>query len=346
MKKFVRSRAPLRLGLAGGGTDVSPYCDQFTGYVLNATIDRYAYCVLEPCDNDNVYFIATDHGIATEVACADFPFTLDGQLNLHKAVYNRMIDTFHESKPLSLRLTTFCDAPVGSGLGASSTLVVAMIKSFDELWGLGLDDYHIAHLAYDIERQDCGIQGGKQDQYSATFGGINFMEFYDNNKVLVNPLRVRNWIVCELESSLLLYYTGKSRMSSKIISEQSNNIAAGKEKPLESMHQLKASALTMKEALLRGDFDTFVEGLNTSWQHKKQSAEAISNPQIEEAFQVATDTGAMGGKVSGAGGGGFIMFFVSPEHRKKVIDVLTKKGGWVSNCHFSHEGSQSWTLKA
>lgn len=346
MKKLVRSRAPLRLGIAGGGTDVSPYCDQFTGYVLNATIDRYAYCMIEPNNNDKVRFVATDHGVTTEVSSTDFPFTLDGQLNLHKAVYNRMIETFHNNNPLPLSLTTFCDAPVGSGLGASSTLVVAMIKGFDELLGLGLDDYHIAHLAYDIERQDCAIQGGKQDQYSATFGGINFMEFYDNNRVLVNPLRVRNWIVCELESSLLLYYTGKSRMSGKIISEQSNNVASGKEKSLESMHQLKAGALTMKEALLRGDFKAFVNSLNISWQHKKQSAEAISNPLIEEAFQAAMDAGALGGKVSGAGGGGFIMFFVDPQHRKKVIDVLTKKGGWVSNCHFSHEGSQSWTLKA
>jgi len=220
---LIRARAPLRLGLAGGGTDVAPFCDIHGGYVLNATIDRYAYAVIKTLDEPVVKFIATDKNEEMSLSIGD-QLLLNGTLNLHKAVYNRVINTFNGGQKIPLELSTYSDAPVGSGLGSSSTLVVVMIKAFIELLNLALDDYAIARLAFDIERIDCGLQGGRQDQYSATFGGFNFMEFYAEGRTVVNPLRVKNWIVCELEASLVLFYTGVSRESAKIIADQSNNM--------------------------------------------------------------------------------------------------------------------------
>lgn len=344
MNKIIRSRAPLRLGIAGGGTDVSPYADLHTGYILNATIERYAYCTIEDMEDNEVKFITTDQNINISLSKDRYPFLLDGHLNLHKAVYNKMMKKFNANKSIAMRITTNCDAPVGSGLGASSTLVVAMIKCFDEYFGAGLDDYQIASLAYQIEREDCNLHGGRQDQYSATFGGFNFMEFYGENKVLVNPLRIKEWIICELEASIILYYTGKSRLSGSIIDQQILNIEHGTIKHIESMHRIKETALIMKEALLKGDFDSFVENLNLSWESKKCTAKSISNPKIDSIFQSAIDAGALGGKISGAGGGGFMMFFVKPEKKNDVVRLLNSNGGWTSNCQFCYEGSQCWTI--
>jgi len=338
---LIRARAPLRLGLAGGGTDVSPYCDTHGGYVLNATLDRYAYAVIEPLAQPRIRFAATDQGTTADLALDD-PLVLDGQLNLHRAVYRTMMDTYNAGVRLPLVLSTFCDAPAGSGLGSSSTVVVVMIRAFAELLNLALDDYAIAHLAFRIERVDCGLGGGRQDQYSATFGGFNFMEFYANERALVNTLRVKNWIVCELEASLVLFYTGVSRASATIIADQSNNVARGSVDAIEAMHGLKHEALVMKECLLKGDFAGIVESMRAGWISKKRSARSVSNSHIDEIYDSACSAGALAGKVSGAGGGGFMMFFVPPERRMEVVRTLGRFSGQVSNCHFTQHGTQAW----
>ena len=340
---IVRARAPLRLGLAGGGTDVSPYCDIHGGYVLNATIDRYAYAVIRTLDEPIVRFIATDQQIETVKAVSE-PLTLNGKLDLHKAVYNHIIEHYNDGKSIALELSTFCDAPVGSGLGSSSTLVVVMICAFAELLNLPLDDYTIAHLAFKIERIDCGLQGGRQDQYSATFGGFNFMEFYADERAVINPLRIKTWIICELEASLVLFYTGVSRESAKIIADQSNNVRAGTIDAMDAMHGLKREALVMKECLFRGDFDGIVDTMRQGWENKKRSAITVSNPHIDEIYNAAIDAGALAGKVSGAGGGGFMMFFVPTEQRMDVIRTLNRFEGQVSNCHFTKHGTQTWRI--
>ena len=341
--KMIRARAPLRLGLAGGGTDVSPYCDLHGGYVLNATIDRYAYAVLKLLDEPAVRFVATDQQRADTCPLVS-RLMLDGTLNLHRAVYNHMVENFNEGRPIALELSTFCDAPVGSGLGSSSTLVVAMIKAFVELLNLPMDDYAIAHLAFKIERIDCALQGGRQDQYSATFGGFNFMEFYAEERAIVNPLRIRNWIICELEASLVMYFTGVSRESAHIISDQSNNVKAGAQDALEAMHGLKREALTMKECLLRGDFAGLVDSMRLGWESKKRSAKTVSNPHIDAIYEATIQSGALAGKVSGAGGGGFMWFFVPNEKRMDVVRTLNNFGGQVSNCHFTKHGTQAWRI--
>ena len=338
-----RARAPLRLGLAGGGTDVAPYCDVYGGYVLNATIDRYAYAVIKTLDEPVLRFLATDQQTETILSINE-PIELNGKLNLHKAVYNEMIRTYHGGVPIPLELSTFCDAPAGSGLGSSSTLVVVMIRAFVEMLNLALDDYAIAQMAYKIERIDCDLQGGRQDQYSATFGGFNFMEFYENNRALINPLRVKTWIICELEASLVLFYTGVSRESAKIIADQSRNLESGSVDAMEAMHGIKREALVMKECLLKGDFDGIVDSMLLGWDSKKRSAKTVSNPHIDEIYDSAIRAGARAGKVSGAGGGGFMMFFVPPDKRMDVTRTLGQFQGQVSNCHFTKHGTQAWKI--
>jgi len=340
---IVRARAPLRLGLAGGGTDVSPYCDIHGGYVLNVTIDRYAYAVIKTLDEPVVRFVATDQQVE-KVRPAEVPLPLNGKLDLHKAVYNHMVQHFNGGQPIPLELSTFCDAPAGSGLGSSSTLVVTMIRAFAELLNLPLDDYTIAHLAYQIERVDCGLQGGRQDQYSATFGGFNFMEFYADERAIINPLRIKNWIICELEASLILFFTGVSRESAHIIADQSSNVKSGLADALDAMHGIKREALVMKECLLRGDFEGLVDSMHLGWENKKRSAKTVSNPHIDAIYDAAIQAGALAGKVSGAGGGGFMWFFVPTEKRMDVIRTLNGFGGQVSNCHFTKHGTQAWRI--
>lgn len=339
----VRARAPLRLGLAGGGTDVSPYCDIHGGYVLNAAIDRYAYAVIKTLDEPVVRFVAKDQNLVS-VRSAETPMPINGQLDLHTAVYNHVVNNFNNGSPIPLELITFCDAPAGSGLGSSSTLVVAMVRAFAELLNLPLDDYKIARIAYQIERVDCALKGGRQDQYSATFGGFNFMEFFSEERAVINPLRIKNWIICELEASLVLYFTGVSRESANIIAAQSSNLRAGVADTLEAMHGIKREALVMKESLLRGDFIALVESMKLSWENKKRSAKSVSNPHIDAIYDASIQAGALAGKVSGAGGGGFMWFFVPAEKRMDVIRTLNDFGGQVSNCHFTKHGTQAWRL--
>jgi D-glycero-alpha-D-manno-heptose-7-phosphate kinase len=340
---IVRARAPLRLGLAGGGTDVSPYCDIYGGYILNATIDRYAYAMIKTLEEPYVRLVATDQQKETVNPLRE-DLVLNGTLDLHKAVYNEIIQRYNGGEPIPLELCTFCDAPAGSGLGSSSTLVVVMIRAFVELLNLPLDDYTIAQIAFRIERINCGLQGGRQDQYSATFGGFNFMEFYANERAIINPLRIKNWIICELEASLVLFYTGVSRESAKIIADQSSNVKYGAVDAVEAMHGIKNEALVMKECLLKGDIEGIVESMKQGWESKKRSARTVSTPHIEEVYAAAIRAGALAGKVSGAGGGGFMLFFVPPDKRMNVIQALNQFEGQVSNCHFTKHGSQAWRL--
>jgi D-glycero-alpha-D-manno-heptose-7-phosphate kinase len=241
-------------------------------------------------------------------------------------------------------MTTWSDAPAGSGLGSSSTMVVAIIKAFEEWLSLPLGEYDIAALAYKIEREDIALAGGKQDQYAATFGGFNFMEFYGDERVIVNPLRLKRWIRNELEASLVLYYTGVSRESANIIKEQIEHTQKGDSKNIESMHELKKQAVFMKEALLKGDFKGFSNCLLNGWLAKKNAAASISNPFLEELYQYAVDHGAESAKISGAGGGGFMMIYCDPCRRIGLIRALKEKPGMVLTPSFTEIGTQAWTI--
>jgi D-glycero-alpha-D-manno-heptose-7-phosphate kinase len=257
-----------------------------------------------------------------------------------------VVRNFNGGKALSLRMSTRVDVPAGSGLGSSSTLVVAMLAAYTEWLNLPLGDYELAHTAFVIERVEAGLQGGKQDQYAAVFGGFNFMEFGQNGRVLVNPLRVKDWVVSELEASLLLYFTGKSRTSADIIEEQSRNVRNRNEIALDAMHSIKEEAFRMKECLLRGDFQLLHEVLRSSWESKKRMASQITNEQIEHLYACALNAGAHCARISGAGGGGFMMFLTDPIHKDKVAAALRANhaSGMAYGCHFTAGGVQAWRV--
>ena len=338
---MIRSKAPLRLGLAGGGTDVAPFSELYGGAILNASISMYAYATIQPRTDGKILFNSMDKGEYYTLGSAE-ELAVDGKLDLHKGIYNRVVRDF-AGKPLSFELSTYVDAPPGSGLGTSSTLVVAILGAFAEWLNLPLGEYDLAHLAYNIERIDLNMAGGKQDQYAATFGGVNFMEFFKDDKVIVNPLRIRERYLDELSHNLVLYHTATSRLSSAIIEQQTKNIMAGNEKSLEAMHKLKEQAIRMKEALLRGDLDKIGEILDFGWHYKKNLAEGVSNQFIDDLYSTAISAGATGGKISGAGGGGFIFFYCPGNTRHKVIDALQKFGGQAKRYEFVTKGLMTWS---
>lgn len=338
----VRARAPLRLGLAGGGTDVSPFCDLYGGTVMNATINRFIYASACYCDNQNIEFSSHDL-MTTEVFKSYEEISLDeGKLPLHRAVYKRIMSDYFDGASLPIKLATYSEAPAGSGLGSSSTLVVSLVAALADLLSLPLGEYDIANLSYRIEREDLGFGGGRQDQYAAAFGGFNFMEFFADNIVVVNPLRIKQSIVNELQLQTLLCFTGVSRKSSEIIEEQAENVKKGNDKSIDAMQQLKRTAVEMKNAILHGDIAGVGAALHSGWASKKEMASSISNNIIDNAVAEALNAGATAGKVSGAGGGGFIMLLVPLENRKKVLSRLSEKHFKMETIQFTSEGVVTW----
>ena len=337
----VRARVPLRLGLAGGGTDLSPYSEAHGGAVLNITIDRYAYAFIEPSADGRTHFIAPDLEVEESFAAEDGMFQ-GAKLALHAGVARRMIAGFGGGRMAPFRLTSFVDAPPGSGLGSSSALVVALVEAFAARLAAPLGPYDIAHLAFEVERIDLGLAGGKQDQYAATFGGANFIEFLPGDRVIVNPLRVSPAMLNELETSMVICFTGVSRASETIIAEQQRNMALADGAALENLHRLKRDAIEMKLALLRGEIEHMAEILNRSWRAKKGTAAGISTGVIDRLLADAFAAGAIGGKVSGAGGGGFMMFFVPPARRMAVLRALRAGGAQAGGVHFTRGGAESW----
>lgn len=339
---IIRSKAPLRLGLAGGGSDVSPYSDIYGGLILNATINLYAYCTIEETDDGMITINGYDSDCFKSypvVASLD----IDGEASLIKGVYNRIVRDFGLA-PKSFKITTYNDAPAGSGLGTSSTMVVCILKCFVEWLSLPLGDYEISRLAYEIERKDLGLSGGKQDQYAAAFGGFNYMEFLKDDMVIVNPLKMKRWVIDELEASMVLYFTGRSRQSANIIDEQRKNTSAGNSEAVEAMHKIKQTAVDTKLALLKGDINGFAEILRIGWENKMKMASHVTNPIIQEAMDTALAAGAKAGKVSGAGGGGFIMFVVEPTRKKELINALEKLDGYVMPFNFTDGGAHGWKI--
>ena len=336
-----RSKAPLRIGLAGGGTDVSPYTDRFGGAILNATINLFAHASIEPIGINEI--ILDD---ATEQLEQRFDWSpqlpIDGKLDLLKGVFNYI----HKQYGLPLtgfKLTTSIDTPTGSGLGTSSTLVVAIIGAFAEMLRLPLGEYDISKMAYEIERNQLGFAGGRQDQYAATFGGINFMEFFSDEKVVVNPLRIRPEVIQELENNLVLFYTGNNRKSGAIIREQQQNVLDENNESIQAMHQLKQQALLMKEALIKGRLNDLGELFDFGFTNKRKMAAEISNHLIENIYSAALNAGATGGKISGAGGGGFMFFYCPGNTRFRVIKTLDSFAGKVWPFSFTQSGLVTWS---
>jgi len=337
---YIRSRVPVRISFGGGGTDVSPYCDIYGGCVINATINRYVTVTLRPTQNGEVRITSIDYDQTLRYDI-DKPFAYDGQLDLIKGVINYMKANYGLKNGFELKIRS--DAPPGSGLGSSSAVCVALIGAFKEWLNLPLTPYDIAELAFKIERVGLGVKGGRQDQYAAAFGGFNFMEFYDS-RAIVNPLRLREETIFELEHSLVLAYIGGSHNSSSILEKQIANVANKREDSVESMHELKRLAIEIKNALVIGDLKKFGWLLDESWQNKKKMADGISNEIIDKIYEIARKNGALGGKISGAGGGGFMFFFSDADKKYDLVKALSENGAQIMNYNFEHNGLVTWRV--
>ena len=335
--KIVRAKAPLRIGFGGGGTDVSPYCDERGGAILSATIDRYAYCSLIPANDDEITIQSLDYDLIEKYASAG-PEPTDGKFNLVNAAIKVM------QLKGGFKLFLHCDAPPGSGLGTSSTMAVALVGAIAHLLRQPLTDYDVAELAYRIERTEAGIRGGRQDQYAATFGGFNFIEFTGGNTI-VNPLRIKQSTINELQYRLLLCYTGKTRLSAGIIDDQMTAYAQKKEGVVEAFDETKALAFAMKNALLLGRIDEFGSLLHQTWCVKKHFSSKITDASIDQLYAVARENGALGGKLLGAGGGGYLLVLCEFDKWHLVARKMEEAGGKVINFAFEHDGLQTWENK-
>lgn len=334
-----RSKAPLRISFAGGGTDVPPYPQEFGGAVLNATINKYAYGTLAFSPEHDLTVESLDYDfVAKYHSQADLQF--DGKLDLVKAVIRRIL---HDPFEPSLRLFLHSDAPPGSGLGSSSTLVVALIGLFKQWLHLELTDYDIADLAYRIERSDLNIKGGMQDQYAAAFGGFNYIEFSGSN-VVVNPLRIDPNTLNELEYNLLLCYTGKTHTAAHILDRQIESYVEHRPEVMLALHRIKDLALQMKNELVRGHLADWGALLDEEWQNKKKLDAEITNPAIEELYREARLQGALGGKLAGAGAGGYLILYCEFDHKHLVAQKLEQLGGQVVEFGFEPRGLQTWVV--
>lgn len=338
--KIYRARAPLRISFAGGGTDVSPYADQRGGLVLNATIDKYAYATLRPTEERAITIKSLDYHTIAKYGL-DQPLVYNGQLDLVKAAIRRLHASDNGQDAQGFELFLHTDAPPGSGLGSSSAIVVAIIGVFSQWLGIPLTSYEIASLAYQIERLDLGIKGGRQDQYAAAFGGFNLMEFY-GDRVIVNPLRIPLDILNELHYSLVLFNTGGTRLSAQIIDHQTQGFIQGQQEVVAAMDSIKQLTVETKNALLQGRLEDFGLLLHESWVNKKKMASSISNPLIDEMYRAARRLGALGGKISGAGGGGYIFFYCPYETQAAVAESLEALGAVQVSFGFELSGLQIW----
>lgn len=338
-RRRIRSKAPLRLSFCGGGTDVLPYAAECGGLVLNATIDRYAYATIVCNDQSELVVRSLDYNL-TQAFDLEEPAVYDGQLDLVKAAV-RWLNAQTNGGHIGFELNLHTDAPPGSGLGSSSAVVVAMLHAFSTWRRIPLTGYELAHLAYLLEREELQISGGMQDQYAAAFGGFNFMEF-DGADVVVNPLRVASETVNELEYSLVLCYTGGTRLSAGIIETQVENYSSGDEHVLDAMENLKELTVALKNALVLGRLNEFGALLGEAWHNKKQMAQQVTTPRIDEIYEEAMRAGALGGKVTGAGGGGYMYFFCPGETRHKVSGRLEELGLQATRVTFEPQGVQAW----
>ena len=344
--KTVFAKAPLRMALAGGGTDLEPYWKEYGGVVLNATIDQYAYCKIEPyecCKRETHWvFNSIDLGIdeRRDFYSSDFMNYAysDGPLKLLINTYQYLTYKL-EREPV--KITTYVEAPPGSGLGSSSALVVALIAAITEYYGIPMGEYDIAEDAVEIERKICDLPGGKQDQFAAAFGGFNFMEFLQDGRAIVNPLRLNYKTQNMMELNTVLYYVGKPRKNSRVIENTSEGLK-NSETVLNATHKIKEACIEYKNALLTGDFDKISELMETYWKNKLETNPHVASPEILDAYDFALWNGATAAKISGAGGGGHMVLFTKFEDRHKLISALKEKEGRVVPFKFVKNGVDVW----
>ncbi len=338
--KIFRSKAPLRISFAGGGTDVSPFPELEGGCVLNTTITKYVHGTLVPRTDGIIHIESIDFGQSLEFT-PDEDIIYDGKLDLIKAVIRK----FKGQQSSGFDLVLQSDSPPGSGLGSSSAIIVALVGLLKEFQGLPLTGYEIANLAYFIERKELSMKGGRQDHFAASFGGFNFIEFWKDHTI-VHPIKMNQDYINELECNILLCYTGKTRLSDSIIDDQTKRYREGDDVALEGLRKQKEIAVEIKNNLLRGQFHTVGDLLHLAWEYKKKMSPKITTPIIDEIYDEARKNGAIGGKISGAGGGGYMYFYCQSGKKQHVADALATFGMRSENFTFEPQGLQTWSVES
>lgn len=334
---IVRARAPLRISFAGGITDMPSYYMEHGGAVLVSTINRYTLVTLRPREDDEVHIHSIDFDLMVKYRLDEEPI-YDGVLDLAKVAVRRLNS---QSRRMGLDMYLQSDAPAGSGLGGSASLTVAVLGALSHALGIQMDNHQMAELAYTVERVDLRISGGKQDQYASVFGGFNLIEF-ERNAVVVNPLRVPAHVLNDLESHLLLCYTGKTRLSAGLIDQQEQLYRQGRAETIGGLHALRQLAYDIKDFLIKGRLDQFAEALDVAWTSKLRVNPEITDAHIDEMYHVARQSGALGGKLLGAGGGGYLLLFCQVDKKRSVRERLEKLGGQFAEFSFTNEGLQTW----
>jgi D-glycero-alpha-D-manno-heptose-7-phosphate kinase len=339
-----RARAPLRISFGGGGTDVSPYTEQHGGAVLSAAINRFASATVRVVDTGRISITSIDYDRTIEYGLTA-PAVVDSQLALAQGVVDHFRKRCHLEKACpGLEISLHNDAPPGSGLGSSSGIAVALIGALSALLNEGLDPYTLAELAYKVEREDVGIKGGRQDQYAAAFGGLNFIEFRDKVAV-VHPIRLWNDTLNEFQYSLVFAYIGGQRFSGDLIDRQIERVVANNTDTLEALREQARIAYRMKDALLTRQIGRFGRLLHEAWSIKKRVSTGITNERINDIYETVRAAGAIGGKVSGAGGGGFMMFLCDPSDRFRVQSAIREAGCEPADLQFVQDGLTVWPIR-
>ncbi len=346
--KTVFAKAPLRMALAGGGTDLEPYWKKYGGVVLNGTIDQYAYCKIEPyecCRRDTHWvFKSVDLGIeeVKDFYSKDFVEYAysTGPLKLLINTYQYLTHKFIKREPV--KITTYVEAPPGSGLGSSSALVVALVSAIGEYYGIPMGEYDIANTAIEIERNICDLPGGKQDQFAAAFGGFNYIECLEDGRTVVNPLRLNYKTQNMMELNTVLYYVGQPRKDSRVIETTAKNLV-NNDKVIRATHKIKEACIEYKRSLLTGDFERISELMNTYWKMKLDTNENVASAELIDTYNYALRNGATAAKISGAGGGGHMVLFTEYEKRHQLITALKERSmGRVVPFKFVKHGVDVW----
>ena len=315
---MIISKAPVRLSFGGGGTDLPAYYEHHGGAVLSVTIDKYFYCVLETTGDAPVEIVSSDYQLHQRLPDMG-RVTLTGALKIPKAVLR------HFGVERGVYMALKGDVPTGSGLGLSGAVTVSLVQAVATFKGLDLSKAELARIASEVEIGALGRPIGMQDQYAAAYGGLNFMTF-SRDGVEVSPVVLPEGVLSGLERRLLLFHTGASRDSASILSGQKQATEENNAEVIAALDALKGQASRMRDALLAGDLDGFGRLLAEAWDFKKNLAKNITNPDIDGYYAAALAKGALGGKITGAGGGGFLLLYCPPERQADVIEELTAQG--------------------
>jgi len=324
---IILTRAPGRIPLGGGGTDLPSYYSRYEGFLVSIAINKYTYIMINKTTVDNL--IRLKYSQSEKVESID----MIRHVGFRETLKFMGIES-------GIEIATMTDAPLGTGLGSSGSFTVALLTALHAFKRQHTDVLTLAQEACDIEINRAGMATGKQDQYVAAIGGIVCLEFGKNGHVKVIPVNIHSYTLEKLKSNLLLFYTGISRESFKIQTDQIRNTEEDVQEVVESLHRTKEIGLEIKNVLERGDLDRFGQLLDLHWENKKKRSTKISNPQIDRWYNTAKENGALGGKIMGAGGGGFFAFYCPEEKKNRVREALAAEGLREMDYQFDLEGAK------